>query len=336
MADVFTTETLLGLTQQVDKPVGLFLDLFFPQEVLFETEEIIYDQLDADYKLAPFVLPTSQGKVIADRGQEARIFKPAYVKPKSVVSPAKALTRAAGESFQAPLSLQARIDLQVMRILEQHAIRHTRRQEWMAAQAMLTGTVTVSGEDYPTVVVDFQRDASLTKTLVGPALWSAGTADPLTNIEDWAAEMESPVTDIAMSQESYRAALNSDKFVKSLNRDFMGNTSSLDMGPGNGESRRLVGILSGTMRVWVYTAIYTDDAGAEQKFLPSDKVVLGSADAKGVRAFGAIQDHDFLQAATVWPKMWKEDDPSVMYLMTQSAPLMIPQRPNATLAATVL
>ena len=43
-----------------------------------------------------------------------------------------------------------------------------------------------------------------------------------------------------------------------------------------------------------------------------------------------------LQALDIFPKMWKNPDPSVIYLMSQSAPLMIPSRPNCTLRARVV
>src|SRR5690606_20901096 len=52
------------------------------------------------------------------------------------------------------------------------------------------------------------------------------------------------------------------------------------------------------------------------------------------RAFGAIMDKKAGWRATpVFPKMLEQEDPSAVYRMTQSAPLMIPTRPNATLTA---
>ena len=57
----------------------------------------------------------------------------------------------------------------------------------------------------------------------------------------------------------------------------------------------------------------------------------------GVRAFGAIMDRKAGWRATpFFPKMFEQEDPSAVYLMTQSAPLMIATRPNATLKAKVL
>ena len=43
-----------------------------------------------------------------------------------------------------------------------------------------------------------------------------------------------------------------------------------------------------------------------------------------------------LQSLTVFADMWPEKDPSAMFIMHQSAPLMVPINPNATFKATVV
>lgn len=53
-----------------------------------------------------------------------------------------------------------------------------------------------------------------------------------------------------------------------------------------------------------------------------------------MKAFGAILDTDSLEPADIYPKMWDNKDPSARFIMSQSAPLMIPVNPNATVKAT--
>ena len=65
--------------------------------------------------------------------------------------------------------------------------------------------------------------------------------------------------------------------------------------------------------------------------------MVGLSDIGGVRGFGAIRDKRAgLQALEVFSKMWEEEDPSVEYLMSQSAPLMVPRNPNATFKIKVV
>jgi hypothetical protein len=63
---------------------------------------------------------------------------------------------------------------------------------------------------------------------------------------------------------------------------------------------------------------------------------VGSTGTDGVRHFGAIRDLDAgIQARQYFVKSWREPDPSRQFLLMQSAPLLVPYRPNAVLSATV-
>ncbi len=68
-----------------------------------------------------------------------------------------------------------------------------------------------------------------------------------------------------------------------------------------------------------------------------DGTVLGVSDQlNGTRAYGAIKDPEFAYGAMAYaPKSWTQKDPAQRFLMLQSAPLVIPSRVNACLAATV-
>ncbi len=70
--------------------------------------------------------------------------------------------------------------------------------------------------------------------------------------------------------------------------------------------------------------------------LPSNTVLLGSSAVEGIRHFGAIRDEKAGYCPMqMFPKLWTTEDPAVRYLMMQSAPLLVPYRPDATIAATV-
>jgi hypothetical protein len=58
---------------------------------------------------------------------------------------------------------------------------------------------------------------------------------------------------------------------------------------------------------------------------------------EGVRAYGAIRDEEAgLQALPYFVKSWIEPDPSVRFIMMQSAPLLVPYRVNACIKVQVL
>ncbi|CAO3406313.1 Type II secretory pathway, pullulanase PulA and related Glycosidase [Azospirillum largimobile] len=66
-------------------------------------------------------------------------------------------------------------------------------------------------------------------------------------------------------------------------------------------------------------------------------MLLGATGAmEGIQAHGAILDpRAGYQALEVFPKSWIEENPGRRMLLSQSAPLVYPRRPNACMCATV-
>jgi len=90
--------------------------------------------------------------------------------------------------------------------------------------------------------------------------------------------------------------------------------------------------------IWVYAGWYIDpEDGLEKPYLPSGSVILSGPGLEGTRAYGAIRDERAaFQALPYFAKSWSDEDPSLRYLLMQSAPLLVPYRVNASLAAKVL
>jgi hypothetical protein len=90
--------------------------------------------------------------------------------------------------------------------------------------------------------------------------------------------------------------------------------------------------------IYVYQAWYVDPAdGVEKPILPADSIIMTSPMLAGVRAFGAIRDEEAgLQALPQFVKSWIEPDPSVRFILLQSAPLVVPYRVNCSLKAKVI
>ena len=343
--------TLLAVLRVQKLPKTFWLSNFYNRQINFTTEKIAFDQVNEDYRrLAPFVAPNVAGKIIGSKGSSLLEFKPAYVKPKHAIKPNDvAFVRRPGEAIGAgSLTPVQRRDAQIAQILEQHRAMHTMRQEWMAANAIINGTVDVEGDGYPKVTVDFKRDASLTEVLSGGALWSAtSTATPLTDIYDMRrtsnALCGAVIRDLVFGSEAWNAFTKFPEVEKLLDNMARGSASDFTrLNDGFADTTEFLGTLvgvngAGLTRLWLDSTQYVDDAGVTQ-FMLDQKCVVGvdSAMVEGHRCFGAILDHDSLQALEMFPKMYRQDDPSVEYVLTQSAPLMVPKQPNATFKLKVL
>lgn len=334
----YETTTLVGVirVQQVQDPY--WLNLCFPRTITFDTEEIHFDQVSETRKLAPFVSPSVQGKIQRRQGYTAKSFRPAYVKPKDELRPNRAIPRMAGEALTGSMSPAQRRNAWIAELLRLQKEEITRRWDWMAARAIIDGSVTVTGDGYPTQVVDFGRDAGNTLTLTSTAQWDDTAADPLANIESIRRQVRkksaSSVTRLTFGSDAWAAFTEDTKVQELLSNQKRGSDSDFNSNLGQGAPYEYRGYLSGkgtgTLELYTYGDTYEDETGTEQNFLDPTYVAATGPGIQGVRCFGAILDDDAMVAMSMFPKMWKQPDPSVTYIMTQSAPLMVPTQPNGS------
>lgn len=338
--DILETHELAGVIRNFPPPSTYWLGLCFPRAHFSQAEFIDFDVVDKARRLAPFVAPNVQGQPMLSRRESVRKFKPAYLKPKDALDPARVLRRMAGEDIGGELSPQQRHDAILADTLMEQSEAIDRRLEWMAAQAIVHGQVEVVGENYPSVTVGFGRNAANTKTLAGAARWSQPTtATPITDIKNWANEMlrraGRKLTRVTLTPSAELAFFAADetKYILETRR---GSLARAEQANASGEVAYKVMDLPGGVEVWVYNDFYEDNDGVEVPFVEDGLVVL-TGEVEGVRAFGAIMDAKANWAAvSKFAKMWQQEDPSGIFVMTQSAPLMIPGRPDATMSVNVL
>lgn len=346
--DIFSTEELVGVLRRQRSMVSYWLGMF-PRVVQSDREEILFDQVAVGTRsLAPFVSPNVQGKVLATRGFATKVFTPAYVKPKHVVDPTKAIPRMAGEAIAGSLSMQQRFDAAVAQNLSIESAMIQNRWEWMAAQAVIYGNVTVVGENYPSVNVDFGRDASLTSILTGTALWDDPNtvAKPLRDLEELRRRVNiiasTTITRLTFGLSAWAAFTAFPEIQRLLSTIQRGSETVFNTAIGEGTPFEFRGRISGqngmgSLDLYTYNEKFLDDTGALVDMMDTRDVVGTGPGMQGTQCFGAIMDHRAgLAPMAMFPKMWSQEDPSAVYTMTQSAPLMVPVEPNATFRLRVV
>jgi hypothetical protein len=261
-------------------------------------------------------------------------LKPAYVKPLKTLTPADGYIRIPGERYGGELTPRQRIDRALAQQLALHENMLDNRLEWMGASALVNGNITIAGDDYPSVVVDFGHHADLTVSVADPNQWDDATGAPLDDIEAHAMVVRdksygSVVDELVMDGKAWgffrtRMAGNVNFAV-----DQRLGSSQIESGPRNSKTAERVGRLAGRFDIWVYDGFYENDEGAAVKYLP-DYTVLLMAGIEGKRYFGAIQDLDNgMVAQRMFHKTKTEWDPSGVTLLSQSAPALAPRRRNA-------
>lgn len=335
--DIFSTGVLVRVVRELPQPAPFILNSFFRDEQTETSEEIHFDVDTSKPRLAPFVSPLLPGHVVESRGHRTATFKPAYVKDKRVFDPGRPLKRAIGERIGGQLSPEQRIQAALARDLQDQLDMLTRRQEVMGIEALRSGKITVAGDGYPSVVVDFDRHADLTVALTTTDRWGETGVKPLALLEAWALLVTkhsgATPTQVVMDLKAWQI-FHADPDVQKLLDRFRGSDRLVPTVVGQGGSYK--GNI-GNFDIWVYSGWYTNPVnGVLTPFLPDHTVIMTSPELEGARAYGAIRDEEAgYQAMPYFPKSWLEKDPSARMLLMQSAPLPVPYRVNASFCATV-
>ena len=340
--DIYGTHVLAGVIRE-SKPTlpGFWLN-FVTRVYNSEVAEIHFDRVTGlARKVAPYVMPTVAGKVQRHGGFQTEKFTPAYVKISDTIDPSRTLSRRPGEPYGGMMSPSQRRDALLAEYLQEQRDAIERRWNLMAAEVMQNGTLVIAGDDYPTTTIDFGRAANQTVTLLAGSRWTDSGVSALDNLEDWSVRVQDgcnyPVTDVVMGTSAWRAFRKNGELKELLDLSRGGESlGGLDILPGSGNPLQYKGT-DGTKQYWVYRESYDISETQSVEIMDPRDVLLIAADGLGlVQAFGAILDVDVLQPLPIFTKSWVENEPSARKLLSQSSPLMIPSRPNATMRARVV
>lgn len=334
-----------------------WLDMFFPNTFVSTQEEIAFSKLNASRRIAPFMLPNEPGKPIYRReGERIESFKPAYTKPKDAVRPSEMIALTPGEIVkrEALMSPVARYNREVNRIVTYHRNSIMRLWDFMAARAILNGTLTINYGNGVAPIIDFGRDPGHTITLGSGNRWGDSGVNIFNGIQSYVdlianAEFGGSATDIILGATAAvpfmaDASSPTGSLKDKLDTTFRG---SEDVSINRGIIRvdplnpfTLLGRLANGLNVWRYagpaTKFQNNDGSFTDIMDPRD-ILVASRAVDGIRAFGAILDQAAgLEVADIFTKMWDQEDPSARFIMSQSAPLTIPVNPNCTLRARVV
>lgn len=340
--DIFKTRAMVSALRQ-DKPVGRFLlDTLFGKVETSESEYVDIDIVKGKRKMSPFVAPRVEGKVIESKGFTTNSYKPAYIKQKFVTEAAAILeNRSAGEALYEAKSPEERAAEKLAEELVDHENMVSRREEWMAAQMLTSGTVNVVGEGI-NQVIDFGVDATHKITLSGTALWTDAASAPLANLATWQKIIlkDSGINpNILIGGTDAITTLVNHADVKAVldtRRINLGMIDPMELAPGVVYYGTILsnGV---TVDVYSYDEWYTDDSDVDQPMIPAGKIIMTSTNADFRRHYGAIKDLKAgLAALPRFVKSWEQEDPSVRYVLMQSAPLPAIHQVDALVTATVV
>lgn len=349
--DIYSTGAIAQVVRLIQPVKPFLLETFFRNKIVAKDKEILFDVEIGRRRVSPFVAPHVPGKLVNSNGFRMDRLEPANVKDLRVIDLDRPLRRGIGEPVggSPTLSPQQREAAIVKQELEDQLNMYNRRQEVMAADALYDGILTVAGDGYPTVNVDYGRAAGHTVTLTSTARWTtddvaiqAGVS-PIGDLEGWRSTFLQnsglPATDVVFTPDAWKIFKKDPDFKTAIDTTLRGTTSAASFTSESMEGGELVGYLNNSTRLWQYQNWYVDPADDTEKvILPAYTVLLGNASPDGAqtRGYGVIQDAKLgFPSVEFASRAFVPDDPARTHLLAQGAPLPILSRPNATFRAKV-
>jgi hypothetical protein len=342
MADIslYTTRDMLDVLEQIHVP-GDFLLTNFVDPVAEEhtTDTIDIDVVKHGKKMAPFVSPVREGVVITKEGMQTRTHRIPYTKMKDSITAQMALNRLPGDTIYSGRTAGDHAAREMGRILANFDQMIFRREEFMAAQALQTGKVLVSGEGV-SYEIDFGMDASHLDTRTGTDAWDDDGAAIQSDLAEWADLVYDDsglnATDAILGALAAKEMMANATFNGSLDRRL------IDRGEIKIERLPLGVKYYGFDResgldIWGYEEEYYDEGtSTEKELIDPKKVIVLSRNLRFTRHYGAIQNIKVDFVGPRFPSNWFTDDPAEHWVMLESAPLVALHQPDGVVCATVM
>lgn len=327
--DLYSTRSMMRQLETLFPPQSFLRDNFFPETNIATEEAIDIDIVKGKRKMAPFVHPSHTGKIDRREGYTTKTLKPAYVK---VIRPSEAadfIKRWAGETiYQTKSREQKMAELMAKDLFEMNE-QLTRREEWMCAQQLTTGTIPVVGEGV-NVTIDLGLGAThdlVNTNLIDNGWATASSCKPLDDIDAWQLVISKDsgliARDLILGETAWAKFIASDQ-VQEEWLPAGGQNIGTSLVRGDETTGAIFRGVARSKRIWTYNELYLDDDGTTVgEMIPAKRAVLVARGARAVKHYGLILDLDAPGGAAVraFPKSWDEKNPSMRYVMLQSAPL---------------
>lgn len=343
--NIYEPRYLAEVVRQAPPVHTFFRDTFFTNTKTFATERVDLDLVKGNRRMAAFVHPRAGGKVLESNGYTTQSYKPPLVNPYDITTADQWMTRLPGEDLYSGMTPAQRAAQQLMDDYNRLNDATTRREEWMAAQAILHGQIPVVGSGV-NEVIDFGFENKA--TLSGTARWGQSAAKILDNLEDWTDEVLTNgfvnVDMAIMGKAALKNFLASEEIRALLDnrRVELGLIQPRDLPNGV----KYVGHLNRpNLDIYTYAEVYLDDwtdpeTPETKPLMPDNMVVLISSQSNYMMAYGACT---YINDAGQWVTAqtnrllygYTQHHPDRRMIELQARPLPIPDKVDSWFVATV-
>ena len=276
--NIYTPRYLAEVVRLAPPVRTYFRDTFFTNVKTFTTERVDIDLVKGDRRMAAFVHPRAGGQVLRESGYETKSYKPPLINPYDLTTADRLMARLPGEDMYSGMTPAQRAAEKLMDEYNRLNDAATRREEWMAAQAIITGEIPIVGIGVNDLI-DFQFTNKI--VLTGNERWGQSGAKILDNLGDWVdlvlTNGFSNVDRAIFGKQAIRLFMADQEVQKRMdNRSFrIGEINPRDLPNGV----RFYGHLNDpSLDLYVYNEVYLDDwtdpeNPATKPLVPENKLV---------------------------------------------------------------
>lgn len=343
--DIYEPRYLAEVVHTAPAINTFFRDTFFTNIKTFSTERVDIDITKGDRRMAPFVHPRMGGKVIEGAGYSTESFAPPLINPADVTTADQFMTRLPGEELYSGITPEERAAQQLTSDYNRLNDMATRREEWMAAQAIVNGSIPVVGEGV-NAVIDFglTNKVKLTST----KQWGKEGAKPLDDLEDWTDKvLVNGFTNVDMAimgKTALRNFLNDEGVQKLLDnrRIALGEIKPANLPNG---VKYIGTLLKPNLEIYTYSEVYLDDwtnpeAPETKPHVPDNTVILIASHPNYMMAYAL---NKYLGEDKKWhvaqnPRLLRTfvaHQPDRLMMELQTHPLPVPDKADSWLVAEV-
>lgn len=350
---ILNTNEMHVVVRNIKPRTRLFTSRLFPNFYQSQQDFVHIDQIPVETDLvAPIVSPHLPGRPVSLEGTRTVSLTPSYVRLMTPVEPNGLFSAVENRAaFALEGDLMKRHNANRGAIIEKHVRMIENRWEMMAAEAAISGRLTIESEGVPMSTVDFGRDPALTVSKADGARWDDAGVSVVDDLE----EMISMVHDVSGARPTWaiagkdvasrlrrKARTDGDELKDLMDTRYGTDGTSITRGLSLPGEVRPVGSISGLIDIYEYSQVFryerNDRSIAVFKPLGDNEIALFCDDIIGIQAFGAIKNLAANYAARpIFGRNYIADGtPQKEIVAHESAPIMIPGAPNRTLKAKVL
>lgn len=346
MISMFDRRTMIAALEKMPPMRTYLKDLFFSNVVTSDTEKVDIDIYKGNQKMAAFVSPKIGSVTVTRDGFKTETYTPPLIGLDRPTTAEDILKRSIGENIYNAKSPDQRAAEILMRDMADLDSMITRREEWMCSKALFGGAVDVSGEG-ASQNIDFGMSSTHKITLSSGSKWTDTGVNPLEDIKEWrdliSKDSFLSANIVIMGKTAAKAFLANEKVQKLLD------IRNIDLGVirpqelANGAtyigSDRLAGV-----DYYTYDGYYADpdNSFALTPFVPNNKILLASTNARTSMMYGAVVVADESSKALLTyalsrvPDSWISKKPAARFIQLNSRPLPVPHDIDGFVSATVV